>query len=135
MATKRNVNDALRIGIYVVGCDKSWLQTPFLAPTFLIKTAGQIDKLRQAQVQYLEINLDRGCDVGDPSDSAPVGTTQIPSPVSTEQAASAPAFAGSNGTSLAAEFSEARRLRQTMLRSVHSVLECIRTPATFPFRR
>ena len=132
MATKRIGIDALRIGMYVVGCDKSWLQTPFLAPTFLIKTAGQIDKLRQAQVQYLEIDLDRGCDVGAPSDPAPVGATQVPAPVSTEQAASAPAFAGSNGTSLAAEFSEARRLRQTMLRSVHSVLESIRTTGDIP---
>ena len=132
--TKRITIDQLQIGMYVVGCDKSWLQTPFLAPTFLIKTPGQIDKLRQAQVQYLEIDLDRGRDVGSPSEASPVVATSVPPPVMTEHTASPPALAGRNGMSLAAEFSEARRLRQTMLRSVHSVLESIRTAGDVPIQ-
>ncbi len=133
--TKRITIDQLQIGMYVVGCDKSWLQTPFLAPTFLIKTPGQIDKLRQAQVQYLEIDLDRGRDVGSPSEAAPVVAAVVSPAVITEHTTSPPALAGRNGgMSLAAEFSEARRLRQTMLRSVHSVLESIRTAGDVPIQ-
>ncbi len=130
--TKRITIDQLQIGMYVVGCDKSWLQTPFLAPTFLIKTPGQIVKLRQAQVQYLEIDLDRGSDVGSPSDTAPVVAAVVPPPAIVEQTVTPPALAGRSGMSLAAEFSEARRLRQTMLRSVHTVLQSIRTTGDVP---
>ena len=129
--TKRITIDQLQIGMYVVGCDKSWLQTPFLAPTFPIKTPGQIDKLRQAQVQYLEIDLDRGRDVDCPLDTAPVGALAPPPGVGQEPVP--PGLAGGNGgMSLAAQFSEARRLRQAMLRSVHSVLQSIRTTGDVP---
>ena len=80
MATKRITIEELQIGMYVVGCDKSWLQTPFLAPTYLIKNHGQIDKLKHANVRYLEIDLDRGADVAPPSNADPSPVPSAPLP-------------------------------------------------------
>ena len=132
MATKRIAIDMLQIGMYVVGCDKSWLQTPFLAPTFLIKNHGQIDKLKRADVRYIEIDLDRGVDVAPPSNADASHAPSAPQPDPAENKPPEPAIGRMNGMSLAAEFSEARRLRQTMLRSVHSVLQSIRTTGDVP---
>jgi HD-GYP domain-containing protein (c-di-GMP phosphodiesterase class II) len=118
--------------MYVVGCDKSWLQTPFLAPTFLIKNHGQIEKLKHANVRYVEIDLDRGVDVAPPSSADPSHAPSTPPPDIAEHKSPQPALTGVNGMSLAAEFSEARRLRQTMLRSVHSILQSIQTTGGVP---
>jgi HD-GYP domain-containing protein (c-di-GMP phosphodiesterase class II) len=118
--------------MYVVGCDKSWLQTPFLAPTFLIKHHGQIDKLKRADVRYVEIDLDRGTDVAPPSDVDPSHAPPAPCPEVAENNPSPPVSTRVNDMSLAAEFSEARRLRQAMLRSVHSILQSIQTTGGVP---
>jgi|CXWL01.1.fsa_nt_gi putative nucleotidyltransferase with HDIG domain len=132
MATKRITIDQLQIGMYVVGCDKSWLQTPFLAPTFLIKNQGRIDKLKQAKVGFVEIDLNKGADVAPPSNADPATAPSAPHPEITQNELRPPALAGMNGMSLAAEFSEARRLRQTMLHSVHNILQSIRTTGVVP---
>ncbi|HVG02987.1 MAG TPA: DUF3391 domain-containing protein [Nitrospira sp.] len=132
MATKRIAIDTLRIGMYVVGCDKSWLQTPFLAPTFLIKNREQINKLERADVRYVEIDLDRGIDVVSPSSAVSSPASSSAQPETADDQLPQPVSPARSGMSLAAEFSEARRLRQTMLRSVHSVLQSIRTTGDVP---
>src|SRR5581483_8427464 len=42
--------DQLTLQMYVVGCDRSWLETPFLSHKFLIEEPGQIEALRRAGI-------------------------------------------------------------------------------------
>ncbi len=49
----------LLVGHYVVGIDKSWLDTPFLSHRFLINSQQEIDRLRSHGVRMVMIDPDR----------------------------------------------------------------------------
>ncbi len=51
--------DNLRIGHYVVGMDKSWLETPFMTHRFFIHRKDEIDALRASGVKFLTVDLSR----------------------------------------------------------------------------
>ncbi|HXG17677.1 MAG TPA: DUF3391 domain-containing protein [Methylomirabilota bacterium] len=61
--TKRISIDQLKPGMFVVGLDKSWWQTPFFSHQRIIHDPGDINKLKEIGVQEVEIDLSRGCDV------------------------------------------------------------------------
>jgi hypothetical protein len=52
--------DRLAVGMYLVGIDKPWVQTPFLRHRFKITSDAQIAKLRQCGVKAVEIDPARG---------------------------------------------------------------------------
>jgi hypothetical protein len=52
----------LVIGMYLVGVDRSWLQTPFLRHKFTIKDQSEIEALRQAGIVEVTIDTEQGLD-------------------------------------------------------------------------
>lgn len=52
--------DELTVGMYVVGLDRPWLQTPFLRHRMWIATEDQIRALRDSGVRFVEIDADKG---------------------------------------------------------------------------
>lgn len=49
----------LQIGMYVTKLDCSWWWSPFIRPRFMIQTDRQVDRLRRAGIQCVEIDLER----------------------------------------------------------------------------
>lgn len=58
----------LRVGMYVAKLAVSWFRSPFLRPSFLIHSEVQIEKLRQAGIQWVQIDPSRGDDVAAPDE-------------------------------------------------------------------
>ena len=52
--------EELRIGMFVSRIDESWLKTPFLRHSFKIKDQEQIRKLRDAGIDSIVVDTDRG---------------------------------------------------------------------------
>ena len=53
----------LRVGMYVAGLDCSWFRTPFFKHRFLIHKEEQIERLRRANIQAVDIDPSKGLDV------------------------------------------------------------------------
>lgn len=53
----------LTVGMYLVGLDQSWLQTPFLRHKFTVTDRGQIELLRRSGVREVTIDTQQGIDV------------------------------------------------------------------------
>lgn len=72
----------LMIGMYLIGVDRSWLQTPFLHHKFKIKDQSEIEALRHAGIAEVTIDTEQGLDVvhHEPSRSALVETVLVKSP-------------------------------------------------------
>ena len=77
----------LKVGMYLIGVDRSWLHTPFLRHKFEISAQSEIDMLRASGIAQVTIDTDRGLDVAgpkvNPADPASVLETQAggPSPL------------------------------------------------------
>ena len=56
----------LRVGMYLIGVDRSWLHTPFLRHKFEISAQSEIDTLRASGISQVTIDTDRGLDVAGP---------------------------------------------------------------------
>jgi putative nucleotidyltransferase with HDIG domain len=54
----------LRVGMYVCDMDKSWMDTPFLSHSFLIKSRSQLENLAK-YCEFVHIDTARGGDVDD----------------------------------------------------------------------
>lgn len=52
--------DQLRVGMYIVGLDKSWMETPFLRHKMWITKESQIQALRDSGVGFVDIDTDKG---------------------------------------------------------------------------
>lgn len=61
--TKRIPISQLKLGMFVVGLDKSWWQTPFLSHKWTVQSDEDIKKLIDLEVQEVVIDPTRGCDV------------------------------------------------------------------------
>ncbi|HEY6288313.1 MAG TPA: DUF3391 domain-containing protein, partial [Nitrospiraceae bacterium] len=72
----------LMVGMYLIGVDRSWLQTPFLRHKFKIKDQSEIEALRRAGIAEVTIDTEQGLDVvdHDTSRSALVETVLVESP-------------------------------------------------------
>lgn len=72
----------LMIGMYLIGVDRSWLQTPFLRHKFKVKDQSEIEALRHAGIVEVTIDTGKGMDVVDhePSRSASVETVLVEPP-------------------------------------------------------
>ncbi len=80
----------LKVGMYLIGVDRSWLHTPFLRHKFEISAQSEIDTLRASGIAQVTIDTERGLDCGvpeaTPADPAPVLENQpeAPSPSGTK---------------------------------------------------
>ncbi|MGE0683004.1 MAG: HD-GYP domain-containing protein [Candidatus Binatia bacterium] len=61
--TKRIHIDQLRSGMYVIGLDKSWWQTPFFSHKWTVRGPEDIAKLREAGVSAVDIDPTQGVDI------------------------------------------------------------------------
>jgi hypothetical protein len=59
---KRVPVSGIKPGMYVVGLDRSWLQTPFLFQRKLIKSVEDIDTLKKHGIREVVIDISRGAD-------------------------------------------------------------------------
>lgn len=130
MALKRVPIHALKVGMYVAGLDRSWVNTPFFRHRFLIKNEAQVVRIRQSGAREITIDTEKGLDVdADMAGTVSVAAAEEPNPPAAVHADEATSSepAASNGQSLATEFVEARQARQEMLESVRSVFAWVRT--------
>lgn len=51
--------DDLKVGYYVVGIDKSWLDTPFLSHRFLIKSESDIERMKSHGIRLVMVDPKR----------------------------------------------------------------------------
>lgn len=140
MAIKRISLSSLKIGMYLVGLDRSWLATPFFSHKFLIEKQGQIDKLKQISVRFVDIDTSKGLDVEGPArvvestpEAGPENPVETPDPSirrAHDPLAELQAHSELHGTDLKGEFAEARKVRKEMLQSVRDLLGSVRTSGT-----
>ena len=108
------------VGMYLIGVDRSWLQTPFLRHEFTIKDQSEIEALRRAGIAEVTIDTEQGLDVVDHDTprSALVETVLVESPLPIRPAA--PSGASSlppPAVMLAENFSKAKqRLTESVIR-------------------
>lgn len=55
----------LRVGMYLIGVDRSWLHTPFLRQKFMVKHLSEIEALRHAGIVEVTIDTEQGLDLND----------------------------------------------------------------------
>lgn len=136
MAKKRIPISSVKVGMYLCGIDRSWLDTPFLRHWFLIRSAADLTKLHQSGIQEITIDTDRGLDdttipgtdsqeetpATPPSQTAPVVTkTTIPPEVTRIQQLPSDI----QGTSLGGELNSIQQTREFMLEDVKDILETL----------
>ncbi|HYT54564.1 MAG TPA: DUF3391 domain-containing protein [Verrucomicrobiae bacterium] len=64
LSTRKRVPvSGIKPGMYVVGLDRSWLQTPFWFHRKLIKCVEDIDTLKKHGIREVLIDISRGADV------------------------------------------------------------------------
>ncbi len=59
----------LRVGMYLSGFDRAWINTPFLTHRFLIDDEEQIRKIHSLDIKHVYIDTDLGLDVAAPDGS------------------------------------------------------------------
>ena len=86
MAHRTILLSDLKVGMYLIGVDRSWLHTPFLRHKFEISAQSEIDTLRASGISQVTIDTDRGLDCGipevKPADPASVLESQLGAPSS-----------------------------------------------------
>ncbi len=136
MANKRIPMTSVKVGMYLCGIDRSWLDTPFLRHRFLIRSDEDLAKLRGCGIQEITIDTERGLDVTseENTDTAEVALSPSPpqAPRVTTRVAIAPEVTriqnlpeAVQGKSLGAELSSITQTRQNMLQGVQDILETL----------
>ena len=116
----------LVVGMYLIGVNRSWLQTPFLRHKFKIKDQSEIEALRLAGITEVTIDTERGLDVVDHDTprSALVETVLVESPTPFHPAAPSgtPALPPS-AAMLAENFSKAKQRRVEFVNRLNGLFE------------
>ncbi|MDH5575291.1 MAG: DUF3391 domain-containing protein, partial [Nitrospirota bacterium] len=127
---------SVKVGMYLCGIDRSWLDTPFLRHRFLIRSAADLAKLHQSGIQEITIDTDRGLDdttisrteaqeetpTTPPPPTAPVATKAFIPPEVTRIQQLPPDL---QGTSLGGELTAIQQTREFMLEDVKDILETL----------
>jgi len=136
MAKKCIPISSVKVGMYLCGIDRSWLDTPFLRHRFLIRSPADLTKLHQCGIQEITIDTDRGLDdrpisESEPQEEIPVTIPPKADPVVTK-AAIPPEVERIQqlppeiqGTSLGGELTSIQQTRQFMLEDVKDILETL----------
>jgi len=70
MAIKQIPISSLKLGMYVIKLDISWIDSPFMYHHLTIKSSKQVDKLVKAGVKKLSIDTSKGVDVDESATKA-----------------------------------------------------------------
>ncbi len=145
MAFKTIPLSAIRIGMYLCGIDRSWLDTPFLRHRFLIRSDNDIAKLQTCGVREITIDTDRGLDIlanTEHSEDIPEPLVESP-PKAEPPSAPTPASiaikrlqglpTSVRGKSLAGELTSTKLTQQAMLESVKDILHTLSKTGGFAF--
>ena len=116
----------LVVGMYLIGVNRSWLQTPFFRHKFKIKDQSEIEALRLAGVTEVTIDTEQGLDLVDheTSRSAVVETVLVESPTPFHPAApsGAPSLPPS-AVMLAENLSKAKQRRAEFVHRLNDLFE------------
>ena len=120
----------LMVGMYLIGVDRSWLQTPFLRHKFTIKNQSEIEALRRAGIAEVTIDTEQGLDVVDHDSprSELVKTVLVESPLPIRSAA--PSGVSSSpppAVMLAENLSKAKQRRAESVIRLNGLFEQTRT--------
>ena len=116
----------LVVGMYLIGVNRSWLQTPFLRHKFKIKDQSEIEALRRAGITEVTIDTEQGLDVVDheSSRSTLVETVLVEPPTPIQPIAPFPATALLPPAMMLAEnFSKARQRRAEWVNRLNSLFD------------
>jgi len=116
----------LMVGMYLIGVNRSWLQTPFLRHKFKIKDQSEIEALRLAGITEVTIDTGQGLDVVDPepSRSALLETVLVEPPAPIQPIAPFAATPSLPPAMMLAEnFSKARQRRAEWVNRLNSLFE------------
>jgi HD-GYP domain-containing protein (c-di-GMP phosphodiesterase class II) len=111
---------ALRVGMYVAKLDRSWFWSPFLFFSCHIKSTRQIEKLRCAGIETVEIDLDRGLDISEEPD-----TEAVPNPIEVPPRQLRSVGQVASLETLVRDLSLAREARQRLEQSIRSTFSTI----------
>ncbi len=135
MAQKRVPVESVKVGMYLCGIDRSWLDTPFLRHRFLISTAD-LAKLRQSGIREITIDTSRGFDVeitaeAESQEDTPSAIAQVPQPGETKKPIAPEVERIQHlpeevkGVSLSGELTAITQTREYMLEGVQDILETL----------
>lgn len=110
MSVKRVPVEKLFPGMYLVGLDVSWIDTPFLKHKFMITTAEEIKKIRGSGAKFAEIDLSK----------SKLPKRKAASPPKPTQPPSAPEPEPAKTTELDKEVVMAKSLRQVAKKSLNN---------------
>lgn len=124
MSTRRISIAELKPGMFVVGLDRSWLETPFVRHHFLIKDQEDIARLKHAGVRTLSIDPTKGLDVeaATPAGMRPLEPEPTVAPIATET---------SHAGSLAEEMAAAGSVRDQARQALQRLFDGVKTGAPF----
>lgn len=129
MAKKRIPVSSVTIGMYLCEIDRSWLKTPFLRHRFLLHSEEDIIKLREAGIQEITIDTDRGLDVvstekptSPQTDHSPL-SENLPKITSPDIELIQNLPEETRGKSLGGELTKISHSREEMLQEVQKILE------------
>jgi HD-GYP domain-containing protein (c-di-GMP phosphodiesterase class II) len=114
------------VGMYLIGVDRSWLQTPFLRHKFKIKDQSEIEALRRAGIAEVTIDTEQGLDVADRDTpcSALVETVRVESPLPIDPAATSGASSSPPPAVMLAEnLSKAKQRRAESVNRLNGLFE------------
>jgi putative nucleotidyltransferase with HDIG domain len=110
----------LRVGMYVAGIECSWFRTPFLKHRFLVQTVEQIERLRQSNIQAVDIDPSKGLDVTSfPIEEETLLTIGLETSTQAPPAHDPPRSLGT----LSQELTMARETRDKLAQSVKTVFD------------
>lgn len=115
MAVKEIDVQQLRIGMYIVGMDVSWLKTPFLVHRLELKDKNQIQSIINSGAKKITIDLDRGLDIDEPIPAIP----------------NVPASVREAPTSFQAELGQAKKVRSATRKTMQRALGMIQQDEEF----
>jgi hypothetical protein len=127
----------LMVGMYLIGVDRSWLQTPFLRHKFKIKNQSEIEALRDAGIAEVTIDTEQGLDIADHelTGSASIQTVLVehsmPSDCKTPSVAAS--SSPPSAVMLAENFAQAKQRRAEWIHSVSSLFEQTRMTGLVPY--
>lgn len=119
----------LVVGMYLIGVNRSWLQTPFLRHKFKIKDQSEIEALRCAGITEVTIDTKQGLDVVDhePSRSTSIQPVLVEhSPAVTPQASVAVPPSQPPAAMLAENLAKATQRRAEWAQRLNGLFEQVR---------
>lgn len=90
MAQRRIPLHELKVGMYVIGIDRSWLLTPFLRHHFRVRDSADIESLRRAGVAEVTIDAEQGLAAEPSVDLRPALPSEAPDSHTTSSQGASP---------------------------------------------